>query len=362
MRILHIIDHVGLGGAQTILKYLFERQENNENIFYYALRDNGTKIEINHKNRYHCNTYSRFRLKPIFEIKKLINAHNIDVLHCHLPRSLVFGWAIKKIFVPNINLIYHEHGAIFRKRRYYISFLKVAKSDVDLFIAVSNATKNKLIEYASLDEEKIEVLYNFVDLGKFNPEVLKGYDRDGDREKLGIGKEDFVIGFAGRLSKVKGCEYLIRSIPYIDIPNFKVLIAGSGLERKKLEKLAENLKIKEKIIFLGFARDILNFYKKIDVLVVPSKSEASPLIFQESQALGISIIGSDVEALNEFIKDEENGLLFEFANEKDLAEKIRFIYSDRKLREKLVENGLKNVKKFSLDNYLKKLDSIYGRI
>ncbi|ODS35022.1 hypothetical protein BEH94_03710 [Candidatus Altiarchaeales archaeon WOR_SM1_SCG] len=255
-----------------------------------------------------------------------------------------------------------EHGKIFKNENIYNLFLKLSKEKVDLYIGVSEATKQMLIKNARIDHEKIKVLYNFVDLEKFNPESLEKYNRDIEREKLGINKTDFVIGFVGRLSKVKGCEYLIKSIPYMDISNFKVLIAGDGLEREKLEKLVKNLNIKDKIIFLGYVKDILSFYRMIDVLVFPSKFESFGISVIESQSCCVPVVASNVGALNEIIKDNENGLLFEFANEKDLAEKIRFIEKDKEFGARLIKNGVCSVKKYSLENYLNALNLIYNYI
>ena len=80
----------------------------------------------------------------------------------------------------------------------------------------------------------------------------------------------------------------------------------------------------------------------------------------EAQAFSVPVIASDVGALNELIKNDENGLLFEFANEKDLAEKIEWMEKDKDLRGRLIENGLYSVKSYSLEEYIRSLGKIYG--
>jgi|LGVF01.1.fsa_nt_gb glycosyltransferase involved in cell wall biosynthesis len=361
MRILHIIDHIGIGGAQKVAEGIVENYRDKKNKSYcYALRKKGEQ-QSNNENMFTRNTTFKYDLFSLFELKSLIVKNNIEILHCHLFKACFIGYLLKKFYFKKIKLIFHEHGRIFQNSRIYNFFLKHTQNKVDLFIAVSAATKKRLMENARIPEEKIRVLYNFVDLEKFNPEVLKKYDKKGQREKIGIRGDDFVIGFAGRLSKVKGSEYLIKSIHYIiNIPNFKVLIAGDGIERIKLEKIAEKLNIKEKIIFWGYVKDILKFYEIIDVLVVPSKFESFGISTIEAQACGIPVIASNVGALNEVIKNDENGLLFEFANEKELAEKIELIEKDKELRERLVKNGVFSVKKYSLEKYLNKLNLIYS--
>ena len=354
--VMLVIDHLGFGGAQTMIRGILGK-ESDSDVFCYVLKKSDDTIEFNNENVVFRDSKNKFDFNSLFELKNIIENKKIGVLHCHLLKSFIIGYLLKRIYFRNIKLIFHEHGKIFKNKWLYNLFLRCVKKRVDLFIAVSEATKKELIKNADINLKKIDVLYNFSDL---DPSNARKCDKQEEREKIGLRRDDFVIGFVGRLSKVKACEYLIKSIPYITIPNFKVLIAGDGAERKKLEKIAENLNIKGKTIFLGYVEEISNFYGIIDVLVVPSKFESFGISVIEAQACGVPVIVSNVGALNELIKNEENGLLFEFANEKDLAEKIELMEKDKDLKKRLIKNGLYSVKKYSLDNYLKNLNLIYG--
>jgi|LGOV01.1.fsa_nt_gb glycosyltransferase involved in cell wall biosynthesis len=359
MNVLHIIDSLGMGGAQTVVKGIFEKQKENENIFLFALRQREITTEVDHKNVIIYNSKLRYSLSPVSTLKKVIKEEDIDILYCHLLRSQVFGLVLKKLFFPKIRLVFHEHGEIFRKKPQFILFLKLHHKTVDLFIAVSEATKQRLIEDAAIPEEKIKVLYNFVDLKKFNPGGLEKDNRDEQRVKLGIENDCFVVGFAGRLSDVKGCDILIKSVPYIDIPNFKLFIAGDGTRRSMLGELVEDLNLTSKIIFLGYVKDIVEFYTAMDCLVVPSRSESFGLSVVEAQACGVPVIASDILSLNEIIIDGKTGLLFEPCNKQDLAEKIMLIYTDNTLRENMVKSALMSVQKYSLATYLTNSEGIY---
>lgn len=361
MRILHIIDHIGIGGAQKVAEGIVENYRDKNKSYCYALRKKGEQ-QSNNENIFTRNTTFKYDLLSLFEIKSLIVKNNIEILHCHLFKACFIGYLLKKFYFKKIKLIFHEHGRIFQNSRIYNFFLKYAQNKVDLFIAVSEATKRELIENTRIPEQKIKILYNFIDLEKFNLEVLGKYDKDKQREKLRIRESDFVVGFAGRLSKVKGCEYLIKSIPYINIPNFKVLIAGDGIEREKLERLVENLNVKEKIIFLGYVRDILNFYGIIDVLVVPSQSESFGMSAIEAQACGIPVIASNTTGLREIMLDNASGLLFQNKSSTDLSKKINTIYADGNLRSKLISQGYMNVVCYSMDKYIENLENAYKSI
>lgn len=357
IKILHIIDSLGLGGAQIIIKGIFEYQQSNNNIFLVTLREKKITIKIDHKNINIYHSCKKYSLAPLFFLKDFIKKEKIEVLHCHLVRSQIFGYILKKIYFPNIKLIFHEHGRIFTNNLIYNVFLKLAKSKVDLFLAVSRVTRDQLSKKINIENNKIKVLYNFINLDKFNKKNIS-CDIEKERKNLGIEENDLIIGYVGRLAKIKGVRYLIKALAYLKFP-YKVLIIGDGSEKAYLEYLSRKNKVDNNVLFLGYRNDIVSIYSLLDVLVVPSLSESFGLSVVEAQASGVPVIASNILALNEIIKDRENGLLFEVKDKKDLAEKIKLFYFNKETRSGIINNGLENVKKYGLDRYIKKLNNCY---
>lgn len=360
IKILHIIDSLGLGGAQTVVKGVFEFQKNNKNIFLFALRNRDILMEVKHANVQIFNSSKKYSFAPLFALRDLIKREEISILHCHLFKSQIFGLLLKKIWFRNIKLIFHEHGEIFENHITYILFMRASRSTINRIIAVSNATKENLTAKAGIKDNKIQVLYNFVDLKKFNGDNIT-WNVESEKEKLGIKKDEFVIGFVGRLAKIKGCEYLIKVLPYLNFP-YRVLIAGNGPEKEKLEKLAVKLKIAERILFLGYRSDTVFIYSLLDILIMPSLSESFGLSAIEALSMDVPVVSSNVPGLNEIIIDNKNGLLFEVKNSHDLSEKIELIYKDGKVRDKLIGNGLEDIKKYDFGNYINNLNKIYEDI
>ncbi|EKD70974.1 MAG: glycosyl transferase, group 1 [uncultured bacterium] len=362
MKILHLIDHVGFGGAQTILKSLFEFMQSNTDIYYFALRDNSmARVTIHHKNVSHSTSYSKYSLKPLFEINKIIKLNNIQLLHCHLFRSQVFGWLIKKFINNKLILVFHEHGEIFRDKWWFILLQKMARKEIDAWIAVSNSTKKQLIENIKIFPNKIFVLYNFADDNLYNPESLEKINRDQIKSTYHLQRDDFVIGFLGRLNEIKSLPTLIDALSLLPF-QFVAIIAGQGPEQYKLELMANRLGLYNKIRFINFQKNILPLYAIIDLLVLPSRSEASPMIFYESQMLGLPMIASDMPALNELIHDGDNGVLFPFQNSKVLAQKITKLHSDKSLYNHIKQQACLNGSQFTLKAFIKNLNAIYVQI
>lgn len=357
-KILHIIDSLGLGGAQTVVKGVFEMQQKNKNIFLCALRKRKINIKIKHKNIKIFDSNKKYSFKSLFELKNLIKKEKIDVLHCHLIKSQLFGWFLKIFYFPKIKLIQHEHGEIFLNNFLYNKFLNISQKTTDLFIAVSKVTKNKLIKNGKVKNDRITVLYNFVDLKKFLNKLTKEKIFE-ERKKLGIKKDEFVVGYVGRLSKTKECDVLIKSLACLKF-NFRCLIVGNGSEKENLKRMVNKLGIENKIIFTGYINKPEKIYPLFDAFVMPSLSESFGISAIEASSQGVPVIVSNIEVMQEIIENNKNGLLFEVGDSIDLSDKLNKVYNNGNLRMELSKNGLENVKRFSLEGYIEKLNKIYN--
>ena len=118
-KVLHIIDTLWLGWAQTVVKGILEWKNSNQN-FLYVLRKTLVIKQIENNNIMICDSTFKFSFSPIFEIKDFIQKNDIQILHCHLARSQVFWYIIKKFFCPKIKLILHEHGEILKMVKYIL--------------------------------------------------------------------------------------------------------------------------------------------------------------------------------------------------------------------------------------------------
>ena len=141
MKVLHIIDTFWLGGAQTLLKSYFEAERENFDIHLFSLRRTVPSISVEHKNVSCYRSHSRYSPGPLRALTNIIKKRDIDVLHCHLPRSQVFGYLVKRLFQPNIILVFHEHGDIFEKGVLLPALLRFFQHHVDQFVACSKAVK-----------------------------------------------------------------------------------------------------------------------------------------------------------------------------------------------------------------------------
>ncbi len=359
-KVLHLIDSLGLGGAQMIVRGIFEAQPKNESIFLLSLRKREINFEINHKNVFCFDSKSRFSLMPLYEAKKLIETNEIDILHCHLFRSQVFGLFMKLLWFKKLKLVYHEHGEVFQKHLLYNFFILLARFFVNGYIAVSQVTKEKIMQVARVSAVQIKVIYNFIRSN--GSTIMQGATSIIDKEKLTRpGLKEFVIGFAGRLSSEKGCKYLLDVLPSLSF-NYRVLIAGDGPLRESLSDIVRGLRLENRVTFLGYVEDMTSFFAAIDLLVVPSIFESFGLSAIEAQSASVPVLSSDVGGLIEILNDGSDCLLYKNEVKNDLQEKITLLMRNSDLRAKLVANGLINSRKFGVDTYINNLEQFYANL
>ena len=138
------------------------------------------------------------------------------------------------------------------------------------------------------------------------------------------------IGFAGRLSPVKGAAHLLHAMALLstDLPALRLEIAGDGPLREELEALAHSLEIQERISFLGWVEDLDIQSRGWLALIQPSLDEGVPLSVLEAMAAGCPVIASRVGGLPEVVYDGTTGLLVPPADAQTLAHTIRRLFAD----------------------------------
>ncbi len=363
MNILYLIDHMGFGGAQTVVKGIIEDKSNLEAKYLYILHKKKPQMHFKNNRNFIFGNEKVFPLSisNFRNIKKIIEEKKINILHCHLFASEIVGLVMKTMFFPNLTVIFHEHGKIVGSdnksclnSKIYVNFLKIAKNKV-YFIAVSKFTTKFLIKKANIPANKIYLMYNFVDLNRLTAEKGK---RSSLIEHNDI-QNKIVVGFIGRLIERKGWRDFLEAAKILKKHNkILFLIAGDGKDRNNLLEEISKYKL-HNTEYLGYIDDIRLFYSAIDILVVPSHWEPLGLTPLEGQSMGVSVIATNVPGMSELLEHKVNAILVKKHNPKEISESIELLIKDQRLKEKLKNNGIKNAMRYNIDQYMTKLDNLY---
>jgi glycosyltransferase involved in cell wall biosynthesis len=182
-------------------------------------------------------------------------------------------------------------------------------------ITVCNALKQEMVGLG-IDPGRITPLRNGVDLELFQPG-----DRDALRRELGM--EGFTLMSVGHLEPRKGHEMVIGALPAL--PDARLFIAGSGPDRNKLEQLAQQLKVDERVRFLGPLpqSELRKYYGGADALVLASSREGWANVLLESMACGTPVVASNVWGTPEVVAAPEAGVLMAERTPKGVADAVR---------------------------------------
>ncbi len=211
-----------------------------------------------------------------------------------------------------------------------------------------------------IDESKIQLIPNGVDLNKFGKEFSYG-ELEDLKNKLGIKPYEKVILTSSRLEKKNNVEAVIDAVRKLDNKDVKLLIVGSGSLGDYLKTKAKTLGINDRIVFVGTVKheELPKYLAISNVFVRPSISEGLGTAFLEAMAASVPIIGTNVGGIPDFLKDFETGL-FSLVDAEDVAKKISLVLKDEELRKKLISNGRKLIEeKYQWDDIAEKYKQIY---
>lgn len=237
-------------------------------------------------------------------------------------------------------------GCGVRLPHHRLARLITRKVDVEInkkvhrMIAVSEYVAKELI-LSGIDEKRIVVISPFKDIN--NSEV----------NYQSMGKN---ILYVGRLERTKGIDFLIRAMKLLD-RECHLDIIGVGRMRKKLEQLAYNLQLSNKVRFWGWIPNVelRKYYKKAQVFVLPSVwPEPLGIVILEAMANSVPVVASGVGGIKDMVKEGETGFLVKPKDVRELAHKIKNLLDNSELRRKCGENGKKFVQeKLSKERHIK---------
>lgn len=169
--------------------------------------------------------------------------------------------------------------------------------------------------------------------------------------QTGIAKSSYpLVGALGRLKKYKSFDHLIEAMVIVKkvIPEAKLVIVGDGDDRPRLTALAGSVGLYDSITFTGFVseEEKVQWLNRMHVAVNTSAKEGWGLTAIEANACGTTTVSSNVQGLRDAVLDGETGLLYEYGNREQLAEKIILLLRDAHLRERLTANALTRSKEF----------------
>jgi len=307
-----------------------------------------------------------------------------DIVHCHTWYAQFAGILTKLCYGTPLVITTHSLEPLRPWKREQLGrgydasswVEKTAIEMADAIIAVSEETKVDVLEYFNVDEEKIKVIYNGINL-----EQYRATKSTSTLEEFNIDKSKPFVLFVGRITRQKGIIHLVNAVKYIDPDTQVVLCAGAPdtpeIAKEMEESVAEVQKTRNNVIWIDEMLDkqkVIELYSHADVFCCPSIYEPFGIINIEAMACETAVVASAVGGIKEVVVHGETGLLvpleqqevapFEPVNPdrfaRDLAEGINSIVSDKALQDSMARKGRQRVEDtFDWAAIAKQVEALY---
>ncbi|WP_293744039.1 glycosyltransferase [uncultured Pedobacter sp.] len=359
MRVLHIINSLGVAGAEKLLVDALPRYKNfgveasllclngKRTIFYDTLSQNfdGKIMDLGKGSLYNP--------LHIFRLKKLLK--NFDVVHVHLFPSLYWVAIAKFLFRLKVPLLFTEHSTNNRRIDHLI-FRMIDRLIYRFYngvFAITPAVKLKLVEQLNYDTNHCHVVYNGIDVEAFKNAIP--YPKSEFFEDPNA----VLLIQTSRFQREKDQKTVIKALALL--PNrFKLLLVGDGELKAECVELVSRLNLKERVLFLGVRADIPNLIKTADVVVQSSNWEGFGLTAVEGMAAGKPVVASNVNGLNAIV--ESYGLLFNARDEQMLASCVEQLMTDPEFYRETAKKCAQRADHFGLDKMLAAQIEVYKTV
>ncbi|HVB36308.1 MAG TPA: glycosyltransferase family 4 protein [Candidatus Acidoferrales bacterium] len=323
MRILHLDTRPDWrGGQQQILLTLRGLRERGHDVQLMVRRDSPlAQRAIVEGFSVHLFSSKIARWQAALCLREILHQQTFDILHAHDPHALTAAWLIRAHYraplVAARRVAYPLSRAPLSRARY-----RAARC----IIAVSQFVADSVIA-SGIEPQRVAVVYDGVDI----PPATTIEGRRVARARWKISDHDVLLGCVGYLLPEKGQESLLRAMPEIckDFPSCRVMVAGDGPCRLKLQGLAAELQIEDAVIFSGFIDDVDSVYRAFDLFVFPSLAEPLGSSLLAAMAHGLPAIAVASGGVPEIIKNGRNGILVTAPDSGELAAAIRKMLNDR---------------------------------
>lgn len=289
------------------------------------------------------------------KVRGLMKDGRFDVVHVNEAHALSAAWVARA----------HRKARLLISRRVGFPLGKGYFSRARFRAAARIiANSNWVAEQAAASgapREKLTVIYEGVEI----PALPTAAARQADRMRWGAGDQAQLLGCAGVLLEDKGQEWVIRALAQLrgEFPNAKLLLAGEGPDRERLQKLVGELKLQSEVIFAGFVKDVEAFYRAIDVFVFPALFEGLGTSLLAAMAHGVPSVTYFGCALGEIVENGKSGLQVEARNPETLAGALRRILADAQFASAMGAEGRHRIEtKFSADRMVDETLHLYREV
>lgn len=313
--------------------------------------------------------------KAFQKIAKLIDWFQPDIVHTHASKAGALGRLAA--FRKNVPVVVHTfHGNVFHsyfnkaKTQAYIAIERRLAAKSSAVVAISPLQKKELVDtFKVVSDDKVEVIPLGFDLDRF--QLNQTAKRENFRNKYKIKPNELAIGIIGRLVSIKNHSLFLKVAEQTQLKSdkkLKFLIIGDGELKSSLIEEANKMQMKVEgkkasITFTSWIKDIDEAIAGLDIIVMTSKNEGTPVSLIEAQAGNKAVVTTDVGGIKDIILPNESGFISPSDNEPLMTANLLRIIDNNQLRKTMGDSGSKFVKnRFTYQRLADDMDLLYQKL
>ncbi len=374
IKILHVITHLPIGGAQDNTLYTVELLDKEKYDISLCCNLDGDLVERAKKIEaikifdipFLCREVSPYRdIRAFLSLYKLFKEEEFTIIHTHSSKAGLLA-RLAAVLNKTPIVIHTIHGFAFNdfmnmfKKNFFIYVEKLLAKWTDVLITVSNLNKKKIIDLNIAHENKIKNIYSGIDLRLFTNKR-----NDDFRKELNVENDHLLLGSVGRLSDQKDPIRMIEAFCIISkpFPNAHLVLVGDGeLKGKILEKI-DKLNLNGKVHLTGNKNNPWSVYHSMDLFIMSSIYEGLGRSITEALSCGVPVVCTDVEGVPEIVRDNETGILVPPKDSNKLANGIIRTLNDMETAKKMAEEGRRFVNdNFDVNKMVNDIDGLYNTL
>ena len=359
-RVLHIITEMERGGAQLFTLFTVENLDHDRFDPYLLSNPRGIlngDAQKTLRERF-LTVPSLVRplsplddLKALFQIRNMVRSLNPEIVHTHSSKAGILGRWAAKLSAREVKLVHTVHGFAFSpfhgrfSSTVYKTLERLTAPITDLFLFVTDEDRKEAERLGLLKRSSWAIVRSIVGVERFRQAASR---RKELREKMGISLSTPVIGglFPFKPQKDPLGFIEIANLVHQRLPQALFLVGGDGVLRREMERLIEELGLREWVRLLGWQERAEEFLPLCDTLLLPSLWEGLPQVLVQAMACNTIPVASSVNGTKELLREGRNGLLFSPRDYREGASKVLQSLEDKTFREIFPEEAKKTLEGF----------------
>ena len=380
IKVLRVVARLNVGGPALHVAYLSAgladrgydttlvagRVGSGEESMAFVAEQRGVRIET--LDDLHREIAPLRDLRTILRLARLIRSERPTILHTHTAKAGAVG-RIAALLAGNARppvIVHTFHGHVLRG--YFNPALtagfrlleRMLARVATALVAVSPEVRDDLVALGVAPASKFAVVRLGIELDERVDYAEE--ERKATRRLLGIPPDAFVVGWIGRMTAVKRTEDIARTLQALverGVDGYLCLV-GDGPDRTRLERRMHELGVAKRCLFVGYQENVARFYDAMDVLLLTSVNEGTPVSVIEALAAGRPVVATRVGGVSDVVRDGVDGFLAEVADVESLAARLAELAGDPELRARMGNAGRAHVvDRYAVERLVDDVDRLY---